>query len=48
MQMAAINRKQVPMCHEHHKKLHQNGLTEAERLMFGNGCKQLVTTKKNH
>jgi len=42
MQMAAINRKQVPLCWEHHKKLHRNDLTEAERSAFKAGCQAMV------
>jgi group II intron reverse transcriptase/maturase len=34
MQMAAINRKQVPLCKEHHKKLHGGKLSPAERDAF--------------
>jgi len=46
MQMAAINRKQVPLCREHHVLLHHNKLTPVEREMFVNGCAQLSTAKK--
>ncbi len=42
MQMAAINRKQVPLCMPHHKKLHCNGFTPDERLSFQSGCIKLV------
>jgi group II intron reverse transcriptase/maturase len=31
MQMAAINRKQIPLCSEHHKLLHRNKLSLEER-----------------
>jgi group II intron reverse transcriptase/maturase len=31
MQMRAINRKQVPLCHEHHVKLHKDELTQEDR-----------------
>lgn len=41
MQMAAINRKQVPLCGRHHKALHNNTLTEAERALFKNNLKLL-------
>jgi len=41
MQMAAINRKQVPLCKEHHKSLHNNTLTDAERVLFKNNLKLL-------
>ena len=30
-QMAAINRKQIPLCKEHHMRLHTNSWTEAEK-----------------
>jgi len=33
-QMAAINRKQVPLCRTHHNGLHNNTLTEHEREIF--------------
>jgi hypothetical protein len=33
-QMAAINRKQVPLCVEHHKALHNNSLSHDERELF--------------
>ena len=39
MQMASINRKQVPLCRPHHKALHQNKLTEAEKIAFAEGVK---------
>jgi hypothetical protein len=32
--MAAINRKQVPLCVEHHKALHNNSLSHDERELF--------------
>lgn len=32
--MAAINRKQVPLCAEHHKALHNNTLSHDERELF--------------
>ena len=41
MQMAGINRKQVPLCRTHHKVLHQNKLTEAEKIAFAEGVKNL-------
>lgn len=34
LQMAAINRKQVPLCAEHHKALHNNTLSHDERELF--------------
>jgi len=41
MQMASINRKQVPLCSAHHKALHQSKLTEAEKIAFKEGIKNL-------
>jgi len=37
MQMAAIQRKQVPLCQVHHTALHQNTLTTRERTSFVEG-----------
>jgi group II intron reverse transcriptase/maturase len=34
MQRAAINRKQVPLCSSHHKALHNDTLSSAERELF--------------
>jgi len=42
MQMAGINRKQVPLCKEHHQKLHSNKLTLEEKLAFADGVKNLT------
>ena len=39
MQMAAIQRKQVPLCANHHSALHANKLTPLERELFSAGCK---------
>lgn len=44
-QMAAVNRKQVPLCKAHHIALHQNKLTAEERLGFEKGLNQ---TSKTH
>ena len=41
MQMAAINRKQVPLCVEHHKALHNNTLSHNERELFKENIKLL-------
>jgi len=41
-QMAAINRKQVPLCRVHHVNLHRGRLSEWERLRFAEGCRLLV------
>lgn len=40
-QMAAINRKQVPLCAEHHKALHNNTLSHNERELFKENIKLL-------
>ncbi len=34
IQMATINRKQVPLCSLHHQKLHNNQLDVTERALF--------------
>lgn len=47
IQMAAINRKQVPLCREHHKAVHNNTLTRMEKELFAQGCKNLVKTTKS-
>jgi hypothetical protein len=41
-QMAAINRQQVPLCHKHHVRVHNDSLTPLEKQMFNEGCKALV------
>jgi group II intron reverse transcriptase/maturase len=41
-QMAAINRKQVPLCATHHYRLHAGILSHSERDMFRLGCKAMV------
>lgn len=41
MQMAAINRKQVPLCPFHHKALHNNTLSSSERELFKSNLKLL-------
>lgn len=33
-QMAAINRKQIPLCRDHHTRLHNNTWTEEEKHIF--------------
>lgn len=45
MQMAAINRKQVPLCSMHHIKLHQGTLSQVEKDAFAEGCKKYVHKK---
>jgi hypothetical protein len=45
MQMIAINRKQVPLCSEHHKKLHQNKLSQAEVIAYSEGVQSLRSKK---
>jgi hypothetical protein len=42
-QMAAINRKQVPLCRNYHQKLHRDMLTQEEKDAFRKGCKELVS-----
>lgn len=44
MQIAAINRKQVPLCREHHVKLHKQALDPSELTRFKEGCRQYVKT----
>lgn len=39
-QMAAINRKQVPLCKEHHIGLHNNTWTDSERAIFNYEAKR--------
>ena len=41
MQMAAINRKQIPLCSFHHKALHNNTLSTSERELFESNVKLL-------
>lgn len=47
MQMRAINRKQIPLCKEHHVKLHGGGLSEEETLNLKLGIAQFTKTKMN-
>ena len=46
-QMAAINRKQVPLCIKHHQKVHGKlgGLTDLERELFKIGCSKFINRK---
>lgn len=49
-QMAAINRKQVPLCEDHHSRLHAGKLTEEERTAFkenGSRYKSRARPQKN-
>ena len=39
MQMAAINRKQVPLCSLHHHALHNKNLSPIDRKLFEEGIK---------
>jgi len=39
-QMAAMNRKQVPLCKDHHSRLHSRNLTEEERQTFREDCER--------
>jgi len=41
MQIASINRKQVPLCRTHHKALHKNKLSSLERQQFKVGLERL-------
>jgi len=41
LQMAGINRKQVPLCREHHMKLHNKTLSPEETLLFQNNIKEV-------
>src|SRR5690554_1115862 len=38
-QMEAINRKQVPLCRDHHQGLHKNEWTEEERKKYPKAMK---------
>lgn len=44
MQMAAINRKQVPLCAEHHYKVHGNDLSAKEKTQYSFLIKQSTRT----
>lgn len=41
LQMAGINRKQVPLCREHHLKLHNKTLSPEETLLFQKNMKEI-------
>ena len=41
VQMAAIHRKQVPLCSDHHKKLHLDKLSSQEMRLFKEGVKNV-------
>lgn len=41
MEMATINRKQIPLCKRHHTAIHKNTLTPFEKELFRRGCKNL-------
>jgi hypothetical protein len=45
-QMTAINRKQVPLCKDHHVDLHRGALCERDRELFALGCKELVSNTR--
>lgn len=45
MQMAAINRKQVPLCTKHHHALHNNKLSKGERQLFATNIQMLKKEK---
>jgi hypothetical protein len=40
--MAAINRKQVPLCHNHHVQLHRGTINQRDRELFALGCKEFI------
>ena len=44
-QMAAINRKQVPLCRFHHERLHSNSFSLEERTNFEKNSKLLAKNK---
>jgi group II intron reverse transcriptase/maturase len=46
LQMAGINRKQVPLCRDHHIALHRNALCERDRELFIQGCKDFVKNRR--
>lgn len=46
MQMAAVNRKQIPLCSVHHLALHNNSLTSSERELFKNNLGKSLKKKK--
>jgi len=46
-QMAAINRKQVPLCKDHHVLLHKNALSELDRARFVTGCQEFLRKPEN-
>ena len=41
LQMASMNRKQIPLCRTHHKALHRNNLSPLERQQFKAGIERL-------
>ena len=41
MQVAAVNRKQIPLCKSHNTALHRNSLSPLEREQLKTGIKQL-------
>lgn len=45
MQMARINRKQVPLCAEHHYKVHGNALSAEEKTQYSFLIKQATRSK---
>lgn len=46
LQMRAINRKQIPLCRDHHSRKHSNTLTENERELLIFGIAKYVDSKK--
>lgn len=45
MQMEGSNRKQVPGCKEHHKKLHSKQLTQEEKKRLCGKCEKNLTNQ---
>jgi len=45
-QLAAINRKQVPLCRYHHEQLHKNSFTAEERINFETNLKLFAANKE--
>jgi len=41
-QIAAVNRKQAPICKDHHQRLHKGTLTDEERNRFRTGIRNLL------
>ena len=46
-QMRAINRKQIPLCRDHHLRMHHNKLDEDEIFTLTRGIQQFLKKKKD-